>query len=170
MEKLSRKLARLAKTKGICQEWYNRLKNMDDKDAMLDMYLQGIDFCISNDYPTNEFIRANFKGSMEHKGIFLDDAIDVSNIPKCVCLGATTGCITVDDFSVCEIYAKHNSHIDVKAKGNAFVVIDIFDDSIVNVVASDRAKVCVNHYGGSVSEQSADDAMIRIRNKNKKTY
>lgn len=168
--KLSKELAKQAKAKGICTPWHTQLLTLNDKDAMLDMYLKGIDFCLANDYPANDFIRANFKGSMEHKGIFLDDAIDVANMPKVVCLGTTTGRIAVNGYGTSEIFAKHDAALNVVAKGNVFIMIDVFDDAVVNVHASDRARVCVNHYGGNINHIATDDAVVKIREKNKKTY
>lgn len=70
---------------------------------------------------------------MEQYGVFLDDDIKIENKPKCVCLGATCGRIEITGFNVCEIYAKHNAKLNVIAKDNAFVVIDVFDDAVVNV-------------------------------------
>ena len=56
------------------------------------------------------------------------------------------------------------------AKDNAFVMIDIYDDAVISVYASDRAKVCVNHHGGSINRYATNDAVIKIREKDKKTY
>lgn len=167
---LSKELARQAKAKGICTPWHKELLTLQDKEAMVEMYLRGIDFCLSNNYPSNDFIRTHFKGIMEKHGVFLDDNIMVENKPKCVCLGATYGRVEVNGFEVCEVFAKHNSELNVIAKDNAFVVIDIFDDSVVSIHASDRAKVCVNHYGGTINRNAMDDAIVKIREKNKKTY
>ena len=106
---LAKELARQAKKKGICKPWYNELKSLngDNINAMAQMYLKGIDFCLANDYPDNGFIRTHFKGKMEQYGVFLDDDIKIENKPKCVCLGATCGRIEITGFNVCEIYAKH---------------------------------------------------------------
>ena len=94
---LAKELARQAKKKGICKPWYNELKSLngDNINAMAQMYLKGIDFCLAHDYPDNDFIRAHFKGRMEQYGVFLDDDIKVENKPKCVCLGATCGRVEV---------------------------------------------------------------------------
>ena len=51
--KLSKELARQAKAKGICTPWHNELQNLQNKEAMVEMYLKGIDFCLANDYPTS---------------------------------------------------------------------------------------------------------------------
>ena len=52
---LAKELARQAKKKGICKPWYNELKSLngDNINAMAQMYLKGIDFCLANDYPDN---------------------------------------------------------------------------------------------------------------------
>lgn len=167
---LSKELARQAKAKGICTPWHNVLLKLQNKEAMVKMYLKGIDFCLANNYPPNDFIREHFKGVMEEQGVFLDDSIKVVNMPKCVCLGTTCGSIEAAGYEVCEIYVKHNSELNVIAKDNAFVMIDIYDDAIISVYASDRAKVCVNHHGGSVNRYAMNDAIIKIREKDKKTY
>lgn len=167
---LSKQLARQAKAKGICAPWHAELLTLQDKEAMVKMYLKGIDFCLANDYPKNDFIRKHFKGVMEKQGVFLDDNVKVENMPKCVCLGATQANVEVQGFQVCEIFAKHDSILDVNAKDNAFVVIDIFDNAVVKIHASDRAKVCVNHYGGTIEQNAMGDAIVKIREKNKKTY
>lgn len=167
---LSKELAARARKKGICQEWHDELMSLKDKDAMCEMYLRGIDFCISNNYPGNDFIRSHFKGIMERHGVFLDDAVKVKNKPKCVCLGACSGCFEVDGFNTCEVFVKDGSEITITAKGNAFVVVDVFDNAKIIIHAHDRAKVCVNRYGGTVQHCTNDDSTIKIHEKNKKTY
>jgi hypothetical protein len=69
---VNKRLARDAKKKGICEEWYGRLIDTKGKDELIKMYLEGIDFCLSNEYPSNEFIRQHFVGTCEAYGVFLD--------------------------------------------------------------------------------------------------
>lgn len=133
---------------------------------MVEMYLRGIDFCLKNDYPANDFIKAHFGDIAPQMGVFVDCEISVENNPKCVCLGATFGIIKTNAFSVSEIFAKHQSELNVLAADNAFVMIDVFDDAVVNIHAHDRAKVCVNKYGDggrvNIVEESAE-AQVKIR-------
>ncbi len=172
--KVSKKLAKQAKQLGICQDWHYELKNQSDKKELISMYLKGIDFCLSNDYPSNDFIRKNFKGVMEGQGVFLDDDIDIVNMPKCVSLGKTKGRIEVNQYSTSEIFVKHESELRIIAKDNSFVMIDIFDDCVVYVHAQGRANVCVNRYGGKLIADPTDPtnggARIKIIEKHKKTY
>lgn len=167
---LSKELAARARKNGICQEWHDKLLSLNDKDAMCEMYLRGIDFCISNNYPGNDFIRSHFKGVIEKHGVFLDDAVKVENKPKCVCLGTCSGRFDADGFNTCEVFVKDDSEIAIVAKENSFVMVDIFDNATVMIHAHDRAKVCVNRYGGTVQHCADGYSTIKIREKNKKTY
>jgi hypothetical protein len=169
-KKLSKQLAKDAKTKGICREWHDKLKSLEDKKAMVEMYLNGIDFCLANNYPSNDFILANFADVAPQMGVFVDADISVGNKPKCVALGATFGKVTTDGFNVSEVFAKHTSEIEIVAKDNAFVMVDVFDEAQIVVHAYDRAKVCVNIYGGFVTHETFDDAQIKIREKVKTSY
>lgn len=168
---LARDLAREAKEKGICSEWHERLLKCRTKQEMLDMYVRGIDFCLSNDYPSNAVIRAHFKGSMEDYGVFLDDKVELTNYRRCVALGSTAGTVRVSGFSVCEVFAKHSSRIEIKASGHSFVEVDVFDDAEVRVTASGSAKVHINRYGGGrVFTENQGVAYIKVVDKKKKTY
>ena len=170
---LTKELAKEAKRKDACKQGYDQLITIapSDKIAMVQLYLRNIDFCLGNDYPSNEFIKANFNGVAQDMGVFVDERINVENAPKCVCLGATNGTITVLGFSVCEIFAKHDAKINIKAKDNSFVMVDLFDNAVINIHAFDRAKVCVNRYGGVVNTiHSDEESRVKIIEKETKSY
>ena len=169
---IAKQLAKQAKRKGICKEWLSELRQLEDKGAMLEMYLKGIDFCLKHDYPSNEYIRANFKGEMEVFGVFLDDSIDLVNVLKCVALGQTKGLVEINEFGTSEIFVKHNSELKIVAKGDAFVMVDVFDNAVIRVYAQDRAKICVNRYGNSRIENmsTSSSAIVKIIEKHKNTY
>lgn len=169
--KIAKELAKEAKRKGICEPWYKELITLDDKRAMVAMYVRGIDFCLSNNFPSNDYIRANFKGIMEDYGVFLDEEINITNCKRCVALGSTHGQIEIGSYGVCEIFAKNDSILTLTAKDNAFVMVDIFENATINVVALGNAKVCVNVYnGGRYSTRIYDNSRIKIVRKNKKSY
>lgn len=170
---LTKTLARDAKRKGSCQQGYDQLVRISpsDKQSMVQLYLRNIDFCLNNNYPSNEFIKAHFDGVAQDMGVFVDQTISVDNYPKCVCLGTTQGIIKVSDFNVCEIFAKHDTELNIHAMGDSFVMVDVFDDATINIHAQDRAKVCVNHYGGNVNKVHSDEtSRIKIIEKSTKKY
>lgn len=170
MNTIAKELAKQAKSKGICEDWHKQLKALTDKRAMVDMYIRGIDFCLSNDYPSNDYIKANFKGVMEEKGVFLDDKISLVNFRYCVALGTTKGEAKITGYKVCEVFAKHQSTLHIIAEDNAFVEIDMFDNSVVSVTSAGKAKVHINHYGGTLTFDEREESIIKVVEKNKKTY
>ena len=45
------------KAKGLCRMWQMKLKTGLDYEQLIQLYIRGIDFCISENYPTLDFIR-----------------------------------------------------------------------------------------------------------------
>lgn len=168
--RLGKELAKQAKVKGICEEWFDTLKDTEDMGKLIAMYLKGIDFCLSNNWPDNEFIRNRFKGKMELYGVHLDENLDVKNKRVTVALGRCTGMVEVENYTVAQLYVKHDSALWVKASENSFMMIDVFDNSIISVFASGEAKVCINRFGGQVETHQTGNAVIKVIEKNKKTY
>lgn len=169
--KLGKELALIAKRKGICQEWFNQMKTLDNKEKLLEMYVRGIDFCLSNDFPTNDYIREHFVGTMEEYGVHLDESLNTANDRRVVALGRCLGRVEINNFGVSEIFVKHESDLVVIAKGNSFVMIDMFDNSKLHVIASADSKVCVNRYGGgTLKTESSERAVIKVIEKHKNTY
>ena len=65
---------------------------------------------------------------------------------------------------------RHESDLTITVEDNAFVMIDMFDDSKLSIVARDRSRVCINHYGGDLLHQSKGLSVIKVIEKKKKTY
>lgn len=170
MDRIVRELAKQAKKNGICQEWYDNLTVTGDIESLAKMYLKGIDFCLSNEYPSIDFMRNNFKGKIEVFGIYIDDRIEAVNEKTLVALGGCSGMVEIKDYAVSEVFLKHLSSLVLIVKDNAFVMVDMFDETSLNIIASDNAKVCVNRYGGKVEFSSFNNAVVKLIEKNQKTY
>jgi hypothetical protein len=173
--KLNKELALEAKKHNICEDWFNDLLHTEGKERLIEMYLDGIDFCLSNEYPSLSFIKQNFVGVMEKYGIFLDGKFNTTNSRHVVALGSCTGSSEYIGFGVGQVFVKHTSKLTVRASGNAFVMVDMFDESEVEVIATDNAKICVNHYGGNLTtttedETSSGNSIIKVIRKQSKTY
>lgn len=173
MGNLNKELAYEAKKNGICNDWFNLLLKAESKDRLMTMYLKGIDFCLSNEYPPLSFFREHGKGIMEKYGVFLDEPIAVGNSHYVVALGTCEGEAQYTGFAVGQVFVKHDSKLTIAASENSFVMVDMFDNTEVLVKASGNAKVCVNRYGGTVqteTESGPGHAVIKIIEKNSKTY
>ena len=167
--KINRELAAEAKAKGICKEWYNRLQHTEDKHALIKMFLDGIDFCISEDYQPERFFQT-FDGIRQQYGIFRDESIQSENSKYIVAFGQCEGTVEYIGYAVGQVFVKHESKLTIKASDNTFVMVDIFDNAKIEVEAKDNAKVCINQYSGTIISVESDNATIKVIHKQSKTY
>lgn len=168
---IKKHLHTIALDNGMTEKCNVKYSQISTIDSLLEMYISNIDFCFSNSFPTNGYIRRNLKGKMEHKGIYLDDFIDLHNQREVVCLGDSRLNYLADEFSVTQMYLRDNVKAKIVAKENAFIMIDIFDNVQLEIEASDKANVRVNCYkGAKVTFKSNDDSYVKISNKDFKTY
>lgn len=155
--------------KGLCRPWRMKLQQGMSVEEMVKLYIKGIDFCISEDYPTLDFLRDHFKGSCESYGVFVDDEVELRNAPDTVLNGDCKAILEYDGYSVSRIYARHNTQGSVNVSDNAYVTVDAFDNSnLVIAVAGSDAQVIVNLYGNARVE--AISSGIEIKKHNKITY
>lgn len=156
--------------KGLCRLWRGKLKAGMSIESMIRLYIKGIDFCISEDYPTLEFIRDNFRGKCEPFGAFVDDEIsERKNAPDTVLNGVCKAMLDYDSYSVSRIYIRHNSQAAINVSDHAIVTIDAFDNSnLIVATAGEDAQVLVNLYGGAQVE--CIGVGIQVKKMNKKTY
>lgn len=137
--------------KDMCRLFQMRLKpDLTIKD-LAELYFRGMDFCISKDFPTVEFMRDNFKGKSEQYGVFVDDLdVDVRNERNVALLGDCNAQMIYDGFSVSRVYVRHNSQAKITVLGYANLSVDVFDNAQVAIaVAGTKAKVLVNVYGNA---------------------
>ena len=155
--------------KGLCQLYQLILKGSRDIEALVKLFIKGIDFCVKNDYPTLEFMRQNFKGKSEPYGGFVDDEVVVDNLPNAVLNGECKGKLKYTGYSVSRLILRHTSKAAVNVEDHAYLTIDVFDNShLYLAVAGTNAEVSVNVYGDA--QVDCDGSGIKVVNKNKNTY
>lgn len=156
--------------KGLCTPWAFKMKHAN-KSELLQMYLDGIDFCMSNDYPSNQYLKDNAGDILNDFNIYIDQEVSLLNKSMSVLLGKSIAKIEVNEYQVSQIFIKHDSVVDIDVKDKSFVIIDIFDNAICNLKASGETKLLVNIYGkAKVNHQAFGNAFIKIRNHNKSYY
>lgn len=156
-------------SKGLCRQWRMKLQKGMSVEDLAALYIKGIDFCISEDFPTLDFLRDHFKGSCEPYGVFVDDVVKQRNTPDLVLNGDCKAILEYDGYTVARIFARHNTQGAVNISDHAIVTVDLFDNSnLVIAVAGSDAQVNVNLYGNSKVE--AIGSGIEINKLNKNTY
>lgn len=155
--------------KGLCRQWRMKLLPGLSVEDLATLYIKGIDFCISEDYPTLDFLRKHYKGKCEAYGVFVDDMVREHNMDDVVLNGDCKAILEYDGFQVARIYARHNSEGAVNVSEYAIVTVDAFDNSnLVVATAGNNAQVIVNIYGNARVEVIGSG--IKIKKHNKKSY
>lgn len=154
-------------TKGLCRMWQWKLKPGLNVDNLVQLYVKGIDFCISEDFPTLEFMRENFKGKCEEFGIFIDDEVsDLVDSPDVVLNGHCKAMLRYSGYTVARVFARHNSEAAVNVENNAIVTIDAFDDTnLVIATAGSDTQVFVNLYGNAQAHCIGHGIVLKKHNK-----
>lgn len=155
--------------KGLCQLYQLKLRGCNDIEALVKLFIKGIDFCVNNDYPTLEFMRQNFKGKAEAYGGYVDDEVNEVNLPNAVLNGECKAIMKYTDYSVSRLIIRHTSKAAVNVEDHAYLTIDIFDNTeLYLAVAGTNAKVFVNVYGDA--QVHANGSGIQVVNKHKNRY
>lgn len=154
--------------KGLCRLYQAKLRDGLSVKELADLYKEGIDFCINNDYPSLDFLREHYKGMCEQYGVFIDDETGELENPKMVVLnGHCKTFVRYNGFTVARLFARHTSDGAVVVGGNAAVTIDLFDNAhLVVAVAGSDAQVFVNVYGDAQVEIQGDGAKVTYKHKN----
>jgi hypothetical protein len=172
---LVEKLRKDGTEKGLCRLWQMKLRGDLDTEALVRLYIKGIDFCICEDYPTLDFLRTHFKGKSEPYGVYIDDDMPtLVNKADLVLNGACRGMLEYDGYSVSRLYVRHTSETAINVSGHAVLTIDVFDRAKVHLsVAGDDACVILNVYGSTAQIDFVDGEMpscVTLNYNNKNTY
>lgn len=161
--------------KGLCRLWQMKLRGNLDTEALVRLYIKGIDFCICEDYPTLDFLRAHFKGNSEPYGVYIDeDMPTLANKADLVLNGACRGMLEYDGYIVSRLYVRHTSEAAVNVSDHAILTIDVFNHAKVHLsVVGDDASVILNVYGSTAQIDFVDGekpSCVIVNYNNKTTY
>lgn len=146
MENLSETLKQQAVNLRLCKPWTEAWADNSDQQTLIDKYKKGIDFCLDRDWPSNDFIKANFDRALLNKNlVFVDEHIDLKNAPSGVYVinGECSGTLWFNSWAAATIYVRHESDITVVADDFAKVFVRLYDDSNAEVVELEDAVVKV---------------------------
>jgi len=137
-------LREMARSAGLCDEWYGEWSDDDTIDMCLDRYVRGFDFAVKNDYPSIDFIRKNFSRDDLHRhNIYIDEDIQISDAENgyYVFLGKCSGDLWVNGFKAVTVFVRHGSRINVGSFDGARVQVRYYDGSDGVCKSDDYSKV-----------------------------
>lgn len=140
MENRSVALRESARACGLCDKWYGEWKGNESARTLLRKFVEGIDFCIANDWPKIDMINECFtKEELRDGGVYLDeDDVLLESVKNPVLIGSSSARLEYSCYDVADVYVRHSCE--------ATVVVS--DMARVSVNAYDRCKVFIENTGG----------------------
>lgn len=145
MNNLSETLKQQAVDLGLCRPWTEAWGDCDQQE-LIDKYKKGIDFCIDKQYPSNEFIKANFDRDLLNANlIFVDEHIRLDDAPSGIYIlnGECSGSIRFAPWTAATVYVRHTSNVRIIAGDFAKVFVRLYDGAEVETEAEESAVVKV---------------------------
>lgn len=133
-----------AKELGICKEWAEKMEQNPSVEGFCNMFFKGSDWATEHDFPTPEMLRAF--PEVERYGLYLDKTYQGRLTEKMAFFGSSDVEIVANNFDVAEIYLRHNSRLNIRAKNYAKIFVYQYDNAKVRVVTSDNAEVKIFNY------------------------
>lgn len=143
--KVGKEIGLLAKKQGLCRPWFAEMIKQNDIKPLCEMYFRGSDWAMENDFPNIETLR-KFRDNTDKYGLFTDfqGSAGIMNIGKpqyAAFFGNSDADLICEEFSVCEIFVRHNSKLKLTVKENAIVVVNILDHGFLNIISAGAASV-----------------------------
>lgn len=162
MNELNRNLRNQAICNGLCAEWQELWNEEWSQEKMIDMYFKGIDFALKYHWPSNEYIKKNFKLDwLREKNVFVDDKRSAMNPYKCIVLGDSDVKLRYNSDYIGDIYLRDNSSTIITARGRSFVMVHVFDNATVTAGQFDKATVVIIKHSPKVSVFANDSIKVK---------
>lgn len=144
MEKVNEEVMRMAKDCGICAEWYGKLRTAD-KDGMLKMYKDGIDFVGKHGVVPVDYLLEHAGREMLHRHlIYADERVpEAGDSGVYVFCGACSGGISFGWYSIATVHVLQGASVRVKAAGLSKVFVHVYGDAVAEVSEEDAGKVFI---------------------------
>ena len=150
--KVGKEIGLLAKKQGLCRPWFAEMLKINDVKLLCDMYFRGSDWAMENDFPPVDVLR-KFKGNTDKHGLFTDfkGSAGLLNIGKpqyAAFFGDSDADLICEEFSVSEIFVRHNSKLKLTVKEKAIAFVNVLDNAELEIICEGTATVY--HYGENV--------------------
>lgn len=129
-----------AKTLGLCDEWYEEMKNTPTIERFCDMYFRGDDWAKENDFPQLDLLQ-KYKDQTAKYGLKTDFEGKLENLERVAFFGNSKAEIEYTGFVVAKIIARHQTRLKITARNYAIVYVDVLDDAQVEINENDNAQV-----------------------------
>ena len=144
MDKLNATLRNKAIELGLCNEWQKDWSENWSNETLVSKFFDGMDFCLSHNYPSNEFIKANFDDKFLIRNNVLVDVIrSILNSKQAAIFGNSMIKARYNGRACGRIYIKDNAALDINACNNSFVIVHVLGNAKVTAKCNDSSVLVV---------------------------
>ncbi len=129
---MDRKLKREAIKAGLCQEWQDSW----NETGLIEKYLQGINWCMKNDYPSIKDMR-KFKKELLRNNIYIEEDLDIECNNEMYAFNSCNVSFAIKGYDVCRIYIGKDTKLKVNVMDNAILYIDNYNSHVEILKAKD---------------------------------
>jgi len=161
--RINKELRDTAIEKGLCDEWQKKWEKDISEDMLVKMMFKGLDFCLANRYPSNEYIIKNFDLDFRRRNnVFVNDKYSALNPKEALILGKSNITVRYNANHSGSIHVRDNSSVRLTAKNNSFVIVHLYDNAKIDpeIIGSPRIvlikhsdKVTINEKQGIVIKE-----------------
>ena len=137
---IDKKLKKEAIKAGLCQEWQDSW----NETGLIEKYLQGINWCMKNDYPSIKDMR-KFKKELLRNNVYIEEDLDIECNKEVYAFNSCNVDFTISGYDVCRIYIGRGTKLKVSVMEHAILYIDNYGGE-VDVVKDNNAKCTVWRY------------------------
>lgn len=161
-KEINKKLRDRAIALGLCKEWQGQWNEEWTEDKMIAKYKEGIDFCLANDYPSNDFIKANFsKDALRWGGVLIDERYSVNNRRTVVIKGNSEIKARYNGSRIGNVYVTDNSTLALTARDNSHVIVHVLGEAAVTAEQCDSARLLVIRHSATCSIVATGKAEVK---------
>lgn len=146
MESLSDTLKRQAHELSACHKAMRNWPENGEPQRLIELWKSNIDFALDNNFPSPDFIKANFDRDLLNANlIFVDEFVDMDMAPSGIYVlnGECSGRIRLAPWTAATFYVRHSSKINIVADDFAKVFVRLYDEVDVEVDSDESAVVKV---------------------------
>lgn len=157
---IGKEIALDAKKYGLCAEWYKIMLAVTTYKQLAEMYFDGDDWSMENDFPSLSLLRKH-KGAILPYGLVVDSTEKFDNNFRIAFFGNTETELSYSDYAVGNVIVRHQSKVKIKASGNAKVFVNLIDEAMVEVEASENSIVIIYNYGPRTNYHNQGNVQVK---------
>ena len=152
MDELNKELRSQAVHLGLCDDWKKLWKKNWSNEKMVEQMYKGLDFCLKNHWPANEYILKHFDLDFRRKSnVYVNDKYSVVNPKQSLVLGKSEITFRYNGWSSGNIHIRDNSSAKVTVKNKSFVIVHLYENAYCVAEQLDKAKVVLVKHSPNVT-------------------